>query len=351
MKRSLPFLAFSLVSLVACTADVPDDEAEDTGVELKKKVTPKGTEGKLELAKPAWATPAYDAGLVFAGNYVKLGDVVPKPPGSYSLVLGASSTSIGITAGTTQTVTPGGLLVRYAQPIQSKWFEADQIVVSSQSGHAIKKGPTPVHLAVFPGAFSVRAPAHAWNGNVTAGLLTEVTIPTANVTVAVDPIDPAYPSAVPDCLRLRTLRTDIDTYPNYTSSRWSVSPPLRELGSAPVGVPAGNAVRLVTGGASASSSYGITELAQWPVIASSSTTITIHRLEVDHVTSPTPGAPSLQGSFTIDMKRNGVWTPYSCGQGVPTHSGVDLPDGDYRVTTTANGPSGVITHVEEISFP
>lgn len=73
-----------------------------------------------------------------------------------------------------------------------------------------------------------------------------------------------HSSANPDCLRLRTARTDHDVYPNYTASRWSVSPSLRQLG-ATVFVPAGNPVRLAMAGAASDRSSRQNDIGEWPV--------------------------------------------------------------------------------------
>jgi hypothetical protein len=350
MKRFSPvFLLLSLSTAAACSAPLAEDEATADEAELKKKVNPQGSEGTFTLTKPAWATPTFDEGLSFGGRPIKLGDSVPRPPGTYGLVLGSSSSSVVVTAGASQALLPAGLLVRYAAPVNEVWFARDQIVVEGATGHAIRSGARAVTLPVHAGQYDVRSPSYSWKGSTAAGALTELIIPTATLVLQVDPVDPAFPSASPDCLRMRSLRTDIDQYPNYTASRWSVSPPVRDLATGPVNVPAGNAVRLATGGSLADRNG--TDLMTWPVQAGTTTTITLNRLEVDDVASPTPGAPRIKGTFDIDMKKSGAWTPYACGRTVPTHTGVDLPDGDYRVTTVADGPNGRITHVEELTFP
>jgi hypothetical protein len=356
-RHLAPLLLLATMTF-ACGAAPPagGDEVTDDGAELKKKVSPQGTEGKFQLGKPAWATPAFDDGLTFAGNPIKLGVAVAKPPGTYPLALGASNQSIVVTAGASDTLVPAGLVVRYAQPVQAVWFARDQIVVQGPAaeyprGHAIRQGATTVSLALRPGTYDVHSPSFSWSGSAAADALTDLVIPTASIALAFDPIDPTYPSASPDCLRLRTARNDYDVYPNYTASRWSVSPPIRDLAAGPVFVPAGNPVRLATAAASSDRSSTSDDLAVWPVSSGTTTTITINRLEVDDVAGPIPGAAKLKGSFNLELKRGSIWAAYECGRALPTHSGVDLPDGDYRVTTTADGPNGRITHVEEISFP
>lgn len=45
----------------------------------------------------------------------------------------------------------------------------------------------------------------------------------------------------------------------------------------------------------------------------------------------------------------GTWVACQCARSLPTHTGVDLPDGTYRVTAVADGPNGPITTVEEVT--
>jgi len=63
------------------------------------------------------------------------------------------------------------------------------------------------------------------------------------------------------------------------------------------------------------------------------------------------GAPAIKGTFSIEVKHVGTWVAYQCARSLPTRTGVDLPDGTYRVTAVADGPNGPITTVEEVSFP
>ena len=351
----LPVLLGATTLACGASPNILEDEVTDDGAELKKKVKPQGTEGSFQIAKPAWATLAFDDGLSFAGKPIKLGDVVSKPPGTYPLSLGATSDSIAVKAGVSESLTPAGLLVRYAQPVQATWFARDQIVVEGPAaeyprGHAIRLGAQPVSLALRPAAYQVTSPAQVSSVIAAAGVLSELVLPTASIALTVDPIDPEYPSANPDCLRLRTARNDYDVYPNYTAARWSVSPSLRELGAS-VFVPAGNPVRLAVAGAGSDRSSTQTDLGVWPVGAGTTTSITINRLEVDDVACASAAAPAIKGTFSIELKRAGTWSAYECARSLPTHTGVDLPDGNYRVTTVADGPNGRITHVEEVTFP
>jgi hypothetical protein len=53
---------------------------------------------------------------------------------------------------------------------------------------------------------------------------------------------------------------------------------------------------------------------------------------------------------TIGRKNaDGSFTNLNCT--FPTHSGVDLPDGTYRVASRAQSASGVVTSTEDVTFP
>jgi len=75
----------------------------------------------------------------------------------------------------------------------------------------------------------------------------------------------------------------------------------------------------------------------------------MNRLEVDHiaVTRPDGTTQMVAGTFAVERKNNtGAFAKILGTE--PTHTGVDLPDGTYRVTSMApNAPTQVTT----VTFP
>jgi len=169
----LPVLLAATTAL-ACAAPpaVLDDEVTDDSAALKKKVSPPGAQGTFQIATPAWATPAFEDGLWFADKPIKLGDVVPKPPGTYLLSLATTRESIVVTSGMSQIFTPASLRVRYAQPVHATWFAQDQTVIegpdpANPQGHAIRFGAQPVTLTLRPAAYRVTTSAQVSSVNAT----------------------------------------------------------------------------------------------------------------------------------------------------------------------------------------
>ena len=344
---AMPLVA--TLALVACGGAGELDDEGTSADAVKKRIKPQGTEGVVRITKPSWATAAFDQGLFFGGSTVKLGDSLSKPPDTYRLTLPASESSIEVRAGAAETFTPAGLRIRYANPIHSTWFASNQILVKGTSGYQLRAGGAEIALAAHAGRFDVTAGAFTWTGTLMAGALADIVVPTATLVLQFDTIDPSYPTVGENCLRLRALRNDIDRYPNYTATRWSESPALRELGAGPVYVPADVPVALNRGVAFSDQA----DVASYPMAAGTTTTITLNRLEVEDVVVPSATAP-LRGTYSLELKSGGgSWTPYRCGSNAAfaTHTGIDLPNGSYRVTTYANGPNGAIRSVEEVSFP
>ena len=53
----------------------------------------------------------------------------------------------------------------------------------------------------------------------------------------------------------------------------------------------------------------------------------------------------------LRIERRGAFTSMECLSSLSTGTGIDLPDGTYRITSTATGANGPVTSTEEVSFP
>ena len=63
------------------------------------------------------------------------------------------------------------------------------------------------------------------------------------------------------------------------------------------------------------------------------------------------GAGVVTGGTMTEAVANadGTFTNLNCN--FPTHTGLDLPDGTYRVTSRASSASGVVTSTDDVTFP
>ena len=194
-------------------------------------------------------------------------------------------------------------------------------------------------MFVLPGTFRVRSSAEGVDRTavVAAGQLGEVVLPIARVNVAGDAYDPTYPtttSCTPPSVAVGA--------PSFQQS-FLVRRADGTIDPTTYVVPQGVAAPATL------NTYGL--LTVIPTAAGATHTFTLNRLEVDDVEVNTAGGGTaiVKGTFTIQSKVGAELSMLGCT--FPTHTGVDLPDGTYVVTTTASSASGAVRHVEEISFP
>lgn len=368
--RTARFAAPSLALLVAlpllalgCAEGGDDgDDADSSESDVKKKVKPKGGNGAFDLLKPAWSTDGFGGQHQFGGSNVALGGRVERVPGAYALTLGGQDLAAGdgralaqakggyaIAAGTVVQQKAAGLRVRFAEPVtlgRAFISVGDAAApLGATEGYLSQDGPwrrrpNGASWFVLPATFRVRSSAEGGAGVMIAvaeGELGEVVLPIARVNVVGDDYDPAYP-----------------TFSGCTEPRVLVGAEAHRE-SFPVRHPDGTVdptTYVVPQGAGASAvldTYGVAT--KIPTVAGATHTFTLNRLEVDdvEVNSAAGGTVIVKGKFTVQRKVGAELTPLSCA--FPTHTGVDLPDGTYVVTTTAAGASGPVTHVEEVSFP
>lgn len=352
-------LAVSLSSLMACAANTDaEDASQSSDDELKKKIKPKGGNGGLDLAKPSWTTTAAVGQYVFDNVNVLIDTRTEKVPGTYALqtraigfdggqTMNQSFSSIAITAGNIEKRTATGLRVRFDQPLTFGAARYDMVPsvggiagFLQGRGGAWSKKVDGVLMFVAPGTIKATNASDLTGSDVTfvEGKLSEVVLPTSKLAVQVDDYDAAYP-------------TPANCQPPYVSAG---APGDQE--SLPVRDQAGKGfvTAVIPHGARASAvlnSYGIQKTLA--TAAGQTVSFLVNRLEVDDVEVSTAGGgtQTVRGTFNVEYKDvGGVYRSIACS-GFATHSGIDLPDGAYRITSRASSNSGVVTSVEEVSFP
>jgi hypothetical protein len=172
---------------------------------------------------------------------------------------------------------------------------------------------------------------------VTEGALKEVVLPTSRVSLAIDAYDPAYPT--PTNCGATYVRAGAQSYTATALVRKQDGSP-----NASFVVPQGTRAPVAV------NAYGI-EVAQ-ATVAGQTHSFTLNRLEIDDVEVAQAGGGSqlVKGTVTIGRKNaDGTFTNLNCN--FPTHSGLDLPDGTYRVASRAQSASGVVTSTEDVTFP
>ncbi|MFO0667267.1 MAG: hypothetical protein U0174_25175 [Polyangiaceae bacterium] len=352
-------LVASVAPLAACAASADSEEQTDNAEgEIKKKVKPRGGNGAFDLAKPTWSTAGAVSSYAFDNRDVALDSRTEKVPGSYTLmtrVVGMDNSSgqtmgqlfdnVVITAGNVVTRTATGLRVRFDKPLTLGGSRYEMTPTNGgTAGWLATRGAWSrradgVLLFVAPGKIQVRSSAD--NGPtdlvLPEGKLTEVVLPTAKLEVQLDAYDAAYP----------TPTTCAPPYVYGGAPGEQETREVRDQNGVPMTVaivPHGTRTTV------ALRSYGIIKTI--PTVAGQTSSFMLNRLEVDDVEVSTAGGGTqlVKGTYSVEYKDGANWRNLECGN-FPTHSGIDIPDGTYRVTSRANSASGVVTHTEEVSFP
>ncbi len=336
------------------SASSDGDASESSESDIKKKVKPTGGNGALDLQAPAFAATSFSSRFTFDDQVLAVGGRAEKTPGSYALRATSSwglgnqlmqEEIIAITAGTIVARKPAGLRVRFAEPVT---LGGATVVVTPTQGSAgtlepngaWRSAPTGASLLVLPDNLRITTDADVAPvpAVTTSGALTEIVLPTARVDIQVDAIDPAYPSPPAPCNAPyifaggsgSTIQSQFVRKPDSSGASFVV--------------PQGGMADLEL------NAYGIR--IRRPTTGAAIHTITFNRLEIDDVAVAQAGGgtTSVRGTVAISRKESAsFWRAMNCT--FPTHTGVDLPDGTYRVITTAQSASGPVTHTEEVSFP
>jgi hypothetical protein len=343
MKRQHSLNLFVLTTALtgaltfACAPQEEEDESESQESEAKKKIRPDGgiTSAKtvFELTKPAWTSKAtFAGGYYFNSNPIGLGDKKEYDLRTGSAPMTASfglveqrggwafNDTLSIAVGTTEKRKPAGVCVHFAEPLSDR--STDWVFDGTMSGQA---------WFAKPGAhtISTRYELNPFGANVTDGDLTEIVRPITHVDIKLDAYDPLYPGTEaaytitegrPVALRKSDGTPSFADYIVAHSDRF------------PIEVQRG----------------GI-KFGTIPTVAGGTIPVVFNRLEIDDVEVTINGRTTTQkGTSTIYV---GATAAGSALYSVPTHTGVDLPNGTYTVVSTTSTTFGNVTHTETISFP
>lgn len=343
-----------MVGSMGCGVQTDDGASDDPNAEeLKKKVKPKAGNGAFDLDPPQWSTTGFLGSYAAGYKAIKPGERVELSPGAYAVTLlqvdlgsgihgFAQSNPFSISAGVIIAKKPSGLRIRYAQ---APTLGANAVRFGApgyESGYLDTSGPwsaqaTGASIFMLEGKVRVLQSADPApiDFTLSAGDLKEIVLPTTKVNLSIDAYDPAYPTPS-QCTPTQLMAGSEVREALVRSSNGTPNPTFV--------VPAGPKAPVIV------NAYGFKVVSP---TSSATVNVTLNRLEVDDLeVSGVGGTKTYKGTFRIERKVNGSWVfSPECSNGLSTHSGIDLPDGDYRITTTASTPSGTQTSVEEVSFP
>ncbi len=353
--RKLLVLAV-FAALAACTTNASDgtgDRDERAESDIRKRINPKTGSAAFELVKPSWQTPDFQWELAFDGGRAEYGKQYERAPGKFSLVSGvlyrpsyygfgtrgsSMSMQVPLELGLISMYTPAGIVVSYKRPITAGLNKVvatrnDQPAIDlNESEHAKVGG---YKVVMLDGKFAVQTSADAKQVfDLGEGELLELILPVAGLGISYDGIDPAFGGTV-SCLSVSVRADNSAVGPVYQSLTLNRETPSFTL-------PAGAFASLDV------SSCG--EQTRVPLTPDATIKITAHRLEVNdiEVIDPQGTQRVVRGTFDVQRKRaDGTFTQ-SLIRNQPTHTGVDVTDGTYRVISTA---PNVSPHVQEITFP
>ena len=348
-------LASCTLSVVACASptDQEGESAEAQDNDLKKKVKPKGGNGAFDLVAPGFNAAGFAGTFTFDSAALKPGERAEKVPGSYWLqsVLASfpdgqlmnQQLSYEITAGAIAQHRVGGLRIRFSEPVTLGSTRVDFAPELGGDGALLPGGPwqsapNGSSMLALAGKVTVNPATEgvAVVNVITEGALKDIVLPTVHVNLSLDSYDPDYPT--PACQQ---------TFVRAGASGYAVNANVRKADGSPNAsfvVPQGTRAPVVI------NSYGL-EVSQ-PTVAGKTNTFTLNRLEIDDVEVMKAGGGSqfVRGTVAVSRKNpDGTFTNLNCT--IPTHSGLDLPDGAYRLVSRAQSPSGIVTSTEEVTFP
>jgi hypothetical protein len=394
MKLSrLAMFGLSLVALGTACSSSTDGEGQDAQ-DITKRTKPKAGMGGMVLDKPVWLDPTTFKGAVLArgpqGAETRLAsgalvdfapagyDVFFRPEGMLGDVFPGGATryhplghrwrpTATLEAGAVWHVMPAGLRIELDRPvIWSRPLSLGELEVADDAAFSLLTdygglaGPKALNLGSINDLELASGKAHidrvlpAGSYSLTLGTtipavlqegqLLTISLKTLSVAVQLDPVNPAFPdSAVAACVKLEDepVRSLVNWKTAVLPEYFRIA--LDAFGIAVPGAAAGGVKRFV-----------------------------LNRLELDDVEVTSPGGARQKAKGTAFIERrvaSGGWEALACPEQIPgvtdtsttanryriaripTSTGLDLPDGTYRITSTANGPQGVVTNTEEISFP
>lgn len=381
--------ASSLAGLAGCASESAPEEHVGAGEDaVRRRVNPRNGNGALEIDGMGWDAAAASGAYSIAGDTViAIGGRVERVPGSYRFEASGgsdfgvqpglrTSDAVALQLGQVVVRKPAAVRVRYAEPISlgSALVTVKEVGVNSGTltlDDAMSR-PTATtvpwsqralgYASVVVGGHTLEAQSSA--GSVDAsgdagtrrltiadGELKEFVLPTARVQLAVDSYDASYPTPTTcEQTKLFVVGTErgvaADNINSVFVRRADGTPESRTFV-----VPQGPNQFLTL------QSYGVEGLRIATGAGRVTHTLTLNRLEVNDVEMVAVNGAStfVKGTYKVERKRlvgpaaSVTWDVLNCR--FPTHTGIDLADGTYRVTSTATTAQGTITHVEELSFP
>ena len=357
-----------VAAFVACGNEAAvsgQDSTTSSDEAIRIKIHPKGGNGLFKLLAPDfdWA----DGGTSpFVGSFrinntpIRPGGMLELTQNSYYLQSDAIDTgrgmtslsqlvAVGIDAGATTSIKLGGLVVRYDSPLSlgistlqvstqnsSTTFPVSDEWAGNPLGARFLVAPTKAYLNAQYGS-------ERYSVDIVGGALSEIVLPTMRINLAMDSYDPSYPNPATSCFAPASIRL----YVGGSSDRTT---PLRGLDGTPMRSPV-----VIPGGALSSLLYtflggGVTT--EWLYTAKGDSAFAYNRLEVDDVeiTQSNGSTVSTRGTWSVSQRMpNGTYSQINCVY--PTHTGIDLPNGSYRVVASAPSANGTVSQTTDISFP
>jgi hypothetical protein len=338
------------LSTAGCAADEDDATASDES-EVKKRVKPTGGNGAFEFAKPTgWSADGAEGRVMFANEVIAVGGNMQRTPGTYRFEMqqhatangrvNPQATTITLTAGATVSKKASAVRVRFDKPttLGGVNFSTNAFTLGLGPWARDAKGTTTLVLP-YAGGFTSSSNTSQRTSDfaVAEGELKEIVLPTAKVQVQVDSLDADFPSPrVTDACSAPTLQAGgggaFQTLAVRNTDGSAI--PLQV-------VPQGDLAPVIV------NAYGFE--ARYTPEAGATANVVLNRLEVDHIEIQGT-AQSVPGTYTLERKIPNGWQNSTC-RNIPTRTGLDLPDGTYRITSQTTTQTGPIMHVEEVSFP
>lgn len=369
LRRLAPasFLALALTTACSAPSSSEEDDAS-TSDEVKKRTSPRGDSAGVLLEKPAWLAPSFLAAVTARGATGSvelvpgvLTDVVPGATtltlqtegglGAYAFGRGVPLRSGTIAKGEVWKTSLAGLRLALARPVvwprPIRWEVSTAPTPSMARGFGVSEaifgdGATRADRLLPEGTYQLAVGTSSPRTlTLTAGKLLTIDVPMVTFAVDLDPVDPAYPDGEPTCVTLVA-----DTYVEPVRA-------LRSLANAVL--PADYDVRVEV--------YGNHPGESPSVVASTSGFVRagvrhfpLNRLELAPMRVTTDqGVEIAHGEAQIQIATPRGWAQltnrFGNGARFRTGTGVDLPNGSYRVVTTATATSGTRTDVQEITLP
>jgi hypothetical protein len=345
----------------------------DTEDDLKKKVTPTTSVNtgmrSFQLTKPGWVTSQLrNNTFQIAGKTIEPGETVllglavagaPTTLESFGLSVATGSECIGFEegikmgAGAQPARAPSAFRIKYDRELTIKYPKVS-------IARTVSPGLLPrwcefdgAELSAFgtfvgPRSYTVSISGAALSAQVaTPGDLTELVLPTTDVVVKMDDIDPLFPtsSSAPIWRVYLSEASNTDTN-NSLDLRPNAGSETTNRSRSHV-VPKNRGAQLKLASVSSAVPTEIVDEV-YPTLgidAKSPISIQLNRLEVEDVQVTVNGSTtSKKGTATIYKSRQILAV-------INTHTGIDLPNGTYTIVSETSGPLGPVSHTATVSFP